>query len=57
MKSQVVPLPKKLPKSISVRVDQGSATCKPWKIDMNLGSMNVMKKMMITTPTHATMQG
>ena len=55
--SQVVPLLKKSPKFISARVARGSATFNPWKIDMNRGSMNVIKKTMITTPTHATMHG
>ena len=42
---------------IKIRVANGNGTLKPVKIDMNFGSMKVMKKMMITTPTQATTQG
>ena len=38
-------------------VAKGMGTLKPVKIDMNFGSMKVMKKMMITTPTLATTHG
>ena len=42
---------------ISSLVAQGSGTFMPVKMLMNFGSMKVMKKMTMTTPTHATMMG
>ena len=54
---QLVTLPKKSPRFISICVDHGSFTFKPVKMVMNFGSMKVMKKMMMTMPTQATMVG
>ena len=57
MMIQFVRLPKNVLMFISNCVAHGSSTFKPWKMVMNFGSMKVMKKMMITTPTLATMAG
>ena len=57
MINQFVALPKNVLMFIKIRVANGNGTLKPVKIDMNFGSMKVMKKMMITTPTQATTQG
>ena len=57
MTAQDFKSPKKWLMFIRIRVASGNCTCKPSKIVMNFGSMNVMKKMMITTPTVATIAG
>jgi hypothetical protein len=49
--------PKKWLVPINIRVEAGNGTFIPSKIDIKRGSMNVMKKITMTTPTQATIAG